>query len=158
MTNCSNRTLGIQIAQCRQYSQTVGPNVGIISVLGSLGIVGGNLALSRPCTIVSSNLDKSSPLEKVFGPFLHYAPTKGTVSSLEDWFLPRRERRFIPTIYRMFPSCSVPEFTLHRAFARIFKPKPLPEPHQSDHDHDGTGIFGHAPRPAMPGKGAIERL
>ena len=31
------RFLGIQIAQCRQYLQTLGPNVGIICILGSLG-------------------------------------------------------------------------------------------------------------------------
>ena len=29
--------LGIQIAQCRQYLHTLGPNVGIICILGSLG-------------------------------------------------------------------------------------------------------------------------
>ena len=33
-------TLGIQIAQCRYYLQTLWPNVGIICILGSLGIQG----------------------------------------------------------------------------------------------------------------------
>ena len=35
--SCASRTLGIQIAQCRYYLQTLGPNVGIIHILGSLG-------------------------------------------------------------------------------------------------------------------------
>ena len=30
--------LGIQIAQCRYYLQTLGPNVGIICILGSLDL------------------------------------------------------------------------------------------------------------------------
>ena len=30
-------TLGIQIAKCREYSQTLGTDVGIICILGSLG-------------------------------------------------------------------------------------------------------------------------
>ena len=29
--------IGIQLAQCRYYVQTLGPNVGISCVLGSLG-------------------------------------------------------------------------------------------------------------------------
>ena len=31
--------LGIQIAQCRSYLQTLGPNVGIICIHGSLGFM-----------------------------------------------------------------------------------------------------------------------
>ena len=32
-----NLSLGIQIAQCRYYLQPLGPNVGIICILGPLG-------------------------------------------------------------------------------------------------------------------------
>ena len=43
----SNLSLGIQIAQCRQYLQTLGFNVGIICILGSLGYRGSQGLLCR---------------------------------------------------------------------------------------------------------------
>ena len=56
--------LGIQIAQCRQFLQILGPNVGIIYIHGSLGVVRKRICYDLFCYVESSKGDSLTEVVK----------------------------------------------------------------------------------------------